>query len=61
MTVMANQSIEIERLKAVMAIIPKIKFRAFRDSMGKLMGGLFGVFRPSRMPGCRGGLRPYLL
>ena len=37
MTVMANQSIEIERLKVVMAIIPKIKFRAFRDSMGKLM------------------------
>jgi len=37
MTVMANLAIEIETLKAVMDIIPKIKFRAFRDSKGKLM------------------------
>ena len=37
MTVMAANAVDIEKLRDIMPLIPKIKFRAFRDMHGKLI------------------------
>jgi serine/threonine protein kinase len=37
MTVMAANAVDIEKLRDIMPLIPKMKFRAFRDVHGKMM------------------------
>lgn len=37
MTIMPDNAVHIEKLETLMPLIPKMKFRAFKDNYGKMI------------------------